>query len=98
MQPIGFQNLGGGHMNAKQPDRRQFLKDGAALVGLAVGGVRSATAQTPASEPHPPEAHSKNIKELIAYGERSRFVNSIRVPVDTRPSPDAFGLTFHILT
>ncbi len=85
-------------MDSKHPNRRGFLKDSAALVGLAVGAVRSASGQTPVSEAHPPEAHPKNIKELIAYGERSRFVNSIRVPVAERPSPDAFGLTFHVLT
>jgi sulfane dehydrogenase subunit SoxC len=85
-------------MASKQSNRRKFLKDGAVLAGLAVGAVGSAKAQTPASEPQSPEAHPKTLKELIAYGERSRFVNSIRVPVADRPSPDAFGLTFHVLT
>ena len=90
-------------MDSKQPDRRKFLKGGAALVALAAGAVRSASGQTPASETHSAETHSteappKNIKELIAYGERSRFVNSIRVPVAERPSPDVFGLTFHVTT
>ena len=41
---------------------------------------------------------AKDIKELIAYGERSRFVTSLRVPVSERMSPDMFGLTFHVLT
>ena len=41
---------------------------------------------------------AKKIDELIAYGERSRFVTSIRVPVAERHSPDEFGLTFHVLT
>ena len=48
------------------------------------------------------EAHAKNpkelAKELVAYGERSRFVNSVRVPVAERMSPDMYGLTFHVLT
>jgi len=32
-------------------------------------------------------------KELIEYGQRSRFVTSVRIqhPVGGRPSPDAFG-------
>src|ERR1700688_2837631 len=80
-------------MESKRPNRRGFLKGGAALVSLAVGAVRSANGETPVADVHP-----KDIKELIAYGERSRFVNSIRVPVAERPSPDAFGLTFHVLT
>ena len=41
---------------------------------------------------------AKKIDELIAYGERSRFVTSVRVPVAERHSPDEFGLTFHVLT
>ena len=69
-------------MDSKQPNRRGPLKDGAALVGLAVGTVRSARGQTPVSE-----AHTKDIKELFTYGERSRFVTSIRMPVAERPSP-----------
>ena len=40
----------------------------------------------------------KSTKEQIAYGERSRFVTSIREPAEGRPSPDAFGLTFHVVT
>src|ERR1700694_2858154 len=79
-------------MDSKQRNRRGFLKHGAALAGLAVGAVRPASGQTPV-----PEAHPKDIKELIAYGERSRFEKSIRVPVGNRPSPDSFGLTFHVL-
>jgi sulfane dehydrogenase subunit SoxC len=37
-------------------------------------------------------------EELIAYGERSRYVTSRRVPVAERMSPDMFGLTFHVTT
>jgi sulfane dehydrogenase subunit SoxC len=40
----------------------------------------------------------KKLKELIAYGERSRYVTSMRVPVAERMSPDMFGLTFHVTT
>ena len=36
-------------MDSKKPNRRGFLKGGAAVAGLAVGAVRSASGQTPAS-------------------------------------------------
>src|SRR5713101_9390240 len=81
-------------MDSKKPNRRRFLKGGAAVAGLAAGAVQSARGQAPASEAPP----KRNIKEQIAYGERSRFVTSIREPADGRPSPDAFGLTFHVVT
>jgi sulfane dehydrogenase subunit SoxC len=78
-------------MQSKKPNRRGFLRDGATLAGLAAGGARLANGQTQ-GEP------AKKIEELIAYGERSRFVTSARVPVADRHSPDEFGLTFHVLT
>src|SRR5262249_31550342 len=61
---------------------------------LAAGAVQSAKAV-------PPEAELKvkgTTPELIAYGERSKFVKSIRTPVAERDSPDAFGLMFHVNT
>jgi len=76
----------------------------AALAGLALGAARTASSQTPAPQaPMPmPEAPSKGTKELakelVAYGERSRFVTSKRIPVAARMSPDMYGLTFHVLT
>jgi sulfane dehydrogenase subunit SoxC len=78
-------------MDSKKPNRRRFLKGGASLAGLAAGSVRLAEGQTQGMP-------SNKIDELIAYGERSRFVTSIRVPVAERHSPDEFGLTFHVLT
>src|SRR6202040_3913517 len=81
-------------MDSKKTNRRGFLKGGAAVAGLAAGAVQSASGQTPASGAPP----KKDLKELIAYGERSRFVTSIREPADGRLSPDAFGLTFHVVT
>ena len=80
-------------MDSKKPSRRSFLKGGAAVAGAAAGVVRSASGQTPAPAPA-----KKDLKSLIAYGERSSFVTSIREPADGRPSPDAFGLTFHVVT
>ena len=61
-------------MNAKERGRRRFLKQGAAVAGLAVGAIRSASGQTlesamPAARP----------RDLRALGERSRFVNSARL-------------------
>ena len=91
-------------MHARRRDRRGFLKEGAALAGLALGAARTASGQTPAPQASVPvlEAPTKGTrelaKELIAYGERSRFVTSKRVPVAARMSPDMFGLTFHVLT
>lgn len=90
-------------MGLKQSGRRRFLKKGAALAGLAVGGAPLASAQTPsqaaapAPAPHA-DAHGTDIKGLVAYGERSRFVTSARIPHGERPSPDAFGLLFHVAT
>jgi sulfane dehydrogenase subunit SoxC len=78
-------------MDSKKSNRRRFLKNSAALAGLAAGGGRLAKAQTPGTP-------TKKIEELIAYGDRSRFVTSIRKPVADRHSPDEFGLTFHVLT
>ncbi len=78
-------------MDSKKPNRRRFLKGGAAFAGLAAGDARLAKGQTVGTPP-------KKIDELIAYGERSRFVTSVRIPVAERHSPDEFGLTFHVLT
>ena len=78
-------------MDPKKPNRRGFLKGGAALAGMAAGAVQSAKGQAPAIA-----AYSK--KELIGYGERSHFVTSLRASAPGRPSPDAFGLVFHVAT
>ena len=79
-------------MGSKRPDRRNFLKGGAAFAGgLTLGAIAPAVGQTPASG-----AFIKGDKELIAYGQRSRFVTSVRIPHGGRPSPDAFGLVFHV--
>ena len=68
--------------------RRRFLTAGAAAAAL--GAVRTATGQTSAPE-------TKSLKDEVAYGDRSHYVTSIRMPVEGRPSPDEFGLTFHVL-
>jgi sulfane dehydrogenase subunit SoxC len=89
-------------MGSKRPDRREFLKGGAALAGgLTLGAVTPAIGQTPAAgagQKPAAGAMIKGTKELIAYGDRSRFVTSVRIPHGDRPSPDAFGLVFHVAT
>jgi sulfane dehydrogenase subunit SoxC len=89
-------------MGSKRTSRRELLKGGAALAGgFTLGAVAPALGQTPASgqatHDHP---MIKGSKELIAYGERSRFVTSVRIahPIGGRPSPDAFGKVFHVAT
>jgi hypothetical protein len=69
-------------MNPKQSSRRKFIKSGAALAGLAAGALQPTSAQAPACEANP----QKELKDLIAYGQRSRYVTSIRVPAAERPS------------
>jgi sulfane dehydrogenase subunit SoxC len=78
-------------MNPKNSDRRRFLKRGAALAGLAVGA--SASALPLAAEPAP-----ERVDDLHLYGERSHFVDSVRVGSINNPErrlkdePVAFGL------
>ena len=80
-------------MGLKRSDRREFLKRGAALAG----GVTLATAAKSATgQLEGPEAFIQGTDELVGYGKRSRFVTSVRIPHGGRPSPDAFGLDFHI--
>ncbi len=81
----------------KKPSRRKFLKSSAAVAGLAVGANVAASAQT-AMPGMPAASPQQHAKDLVAYGERSHFVNSVRVPVAERDSPDMFGMTFHVLT
>lgn len=58
-------------MSSKKPDRRQFLKNSAALAGLAVGAMGSANAAL--------EAPQGRHKLLVPYGDRSRFDDTARV-------------------
>jgi len=84
-------------MASKRRDRREFLKGGAALAGgFTLGSVAPAIGQAPTSPAHPPMI--KGDKDQIAYGDRSHFVTSVRIahPMGGRPSPDNFGLVFHV--
>ena len=40
----------------------------------------------------------KDTNELIRYGDRSKYITSVRIPHGGRPTPDNFGLTFHVAT
>jgi hypothetical protein len=53
---------------------------------------------TPGSENASPMIHGS--KEQIEYGQRSKYVTSVRVqhPIGGRPSPDVFGKVFHVAT
>ena len=66
-------------MKTQEHGRRRFLKEGATLAGMAlgVGAARSASGQTPQSE--------ISAAEILAYGKRSRFVGSARVPAPGLP-------------
>jgi sulfane dehydrogenase subunit SoxC len=91
-------------MGSKPLNRRALLKSGAALAGgLTVGAATPAMAgqQSPESHHAPPSwPMIKGDKDMVAYGDRSKYVTSVRIahPVGGRPSPDQFGLTFHIAT
>ena len=101
-------------MGSKRTSRRELLKGGAVAGGFTLGAVAGGTladrftsgvvapalGQTPASGPAPAHDHpmiSAN-KELVAYGERSHYVTSVRIvhPMGGRPSPDAFGKVHHV--
>src|SRR6202030_2114699 len=78
-------------MSPKNSDRRRFLKNGAALAGLAVGASAGSSplAAAPALE---------KVDELHLYGERSPFVEAVRSGSINNPErrlkdePVAFGL------
>jgi len=80
-------------MDSKKPSRRLFLKNGAALAGLAVGASAAATSATAADVPE------ERVDQLHKHGERSHFVDSIRRGSINNPErhlpdePRAFGLT-----
>ena len=89
-------------MGSKRTARREFLKSSAALAGgFTLGSVAPALGQEPAPHAaHPSPPMIKGDKDEVAYGGRSKYETSVRIshPVGGRPSPDQFGLTFHIAT
>src|ERR1700733_12678478 len=93
-------------MDPKSKSRRELLK-GALAVGTVAAGAsvsKIASAQTPASGPALPTYAANEApmvpasEDVIAYGVRSHYVTSKRIPALGRPSPDDFGLEFHVAT
>ena len=89
-------------MGSKRTSRRELLKGGAALAGgLTLGASRSThklTTMRSASGSENAYPMIPGSKEMIAYGERSHFVTSVRIPhpMGSMASPDAFGKVFHV--
>ena len=89
-------------MDSKRNSRRELLKASAALAGgVTLGAFGKAQAQhdhpmTPSSQNASEMIHGS--KEMIEYGQRSKYVTSVRIahPIGGRPSPDAFGKVFHV--
>ena len=96
-------------MDPKPSSRRELLKGAALAVGTVAAGAsvsKIAFTQTPASGPAPAlPSYAENeapmvaaSDDVIAYGVRSHYVTSKRIPALGRPSPDDFGLEFHVAT
>src|SRR5580698_5918502 len=94
-------------MDPKPKSRRELLKGGALAVGTVAAGAsvsKIASAQTLASGPALPTYAANEApmvpasEDVIAYGVRSHYVTSKRIPALGRPSPDDFGLEFHVAT
>ena len=92
-------------MDSKQKGRRDLLKASAALAGgFSIALASRARAQqhdhpaTPTSANASPMLHGS--QEQIEYGQRSRYVTSVRIAHSNngRPSPDVFGKVFHVAT
>src|SRR5438105_15153820 len=90
-------------MGSKRTSRRQLLKGGATLAGGLTLGVPvhaqthdHASCRASGSENAYPMIPSN--KEMIAYGERSHFVTSLRIPhpMGSKGSPDEFRKSVHL--
>ena len=90
-------------MDSKRTSRRELLKGGAALAGgVTLGELAASQAQAhdhaagPASGSGNASPMLPSDKAMVAYGERSHFVTSVRIPHGSNGSPDEFGKTFHV--
>ena len=86
-------------MDPKRSSRRELLKGGAAAVGAVAAGAavsKSASAQTLPTYAENEAPMVAPGDDVIAYGVRSHYVTSKRVPALGRKSPDDFGLEFHV--
>src|SRR5437870_8929095 len=84
-------------MDSERTSRRELLKASAAL---AAGGVTLGASGQAQAHDHPMTPGSQNAspmilgsKELVEYGQRSRYVTSVRIqhPPGGRPSPTCSG-------
>ena len=91
-------------MDSKRTNRRELLKGGAALAGgVTLGELAASQAQ---AHDHPMTPGSENAspmilgsKELVEYGERSRYVTSVRIAPPRRQAfARMFGKVFHVAT
>ena len=89
-------------MDSKRTSRRELLKGGATLAGGLTLGV-PVHAQTHDDHASGSASGSENAypmipgnKEMVAYGERSHFVTSVRIQHPMGKSPDEFGKLFHV--
>ena len=81
-------------MREKRSVRREFLRNGAALAGgLTFSAAAPALGQQAPAQP--PMIKGEREGE-IGYGARSKYITSTRIPHGGRPTPDNFGLTFHV--
>ena len=90
-------------MGSKRTSRRELLKGGATLAGgLTLGVPVHAQTHDHASGPASGSENAYPMipgnKEMVAYGERSHFVTSVRIPhpMGSKASPDEFGKLFHV--
>ena len=90
-------------MDPKSKSRRQLLKGGAAAIGTVAAGASVSNIASAATPALPSYAANEApmvpaSEDVIAYGVRSHYVTSKRIPTLGRPSPDDFGLEFHLST
>ena len=92
-------------MDSKPSSRRELLKGGVAVGAVAataaVTTVTRALADAPASYKMNEAPMIPSSDELIKYGQRSHYVNSVRLQEPGRAVPGIytdFGLTAHIFT
>src|SRR5438552_9622502 len=87
-------------MDPKRTSRRQLLSGGAALAGVALGVPVHAQTHDHASGLASGSGNASPMlpsdKAMVAYGERSHFVTSVRIPHGGGGSPDKFGKTQHV--
>ena len=89
-------------MDSKKPNRRRFLKGGAAVAGLAAGAVRSASGQTP--EARPPKGQGADrlwralpFRDLDTRAGRETFARCLWAYVSRSDSACGVGRDYHAI-